>query len=78
MIAVLQLGRGPMYLNADLLESVEATPYTVLTMVGGRRIVVAESPEEIAEHIVEFRASVLVSPAELRGATNSLSPVHWP
>jgi flagellar protein FlbD len=65
-----------MFLNADLVESIEATPDTVLTLVDGRRIVVADSPDEIAERIVEFRASVLVSAAELRGATNPVSPIH--
>jgi flagellar protein FlbD len=65
-----------MFLNADLLESIEATPDTVLTLVDGRRIVVADTPDEIAERIVEFRASVLVSAAELRGATNPVSPIH--
>ena len=61
-----------MFLNADLLESIEATPDTVITLVYGRRIVVADSPEDIAERIVEFRASVLVSAAELLGVPNSV------
>ncbi len=64
-----------MFLNADLLESIEATPDTVLTLVDGRRIVVSDSPDEIAERIVEFRASVLVSAAELRGASTPVSPI---
>lgn len=65
-----------MFLNADLLESIEATPDTVLTLVDGRRIVVADSPDEIAERIVEFRASVLVSAAQLRGAAARVAPIH--
>lgn len=65
-----------MFLNADLVESIEATPDTVLTLVDGRRIVVADSPDEIAERIVEFRASVLVSAAELRGVSTPVSPIH--
>ncbi len=76
MIAVHRLGGEPMFLNADLLESIEATPDTVITLVDGRRIVVADSPEEIAERIVEFRASVLVSAAELRGVSSSVSSIH--
>jgi flagellar protein FlbD len=76
MIAVHRLRGEPMFLNADLLESIEATPDTVITLVDGRRIVVADSPEDIAERIVEFRASVLVSAAELRGVTNSVSSIH--
>ena len=67
-----------MFLNADLLESIEATPDTVLTLVDGRRIVVADSPDEIAERIVEFRASVLVSAAQLRGASTPVSPITKP
>ena len=76
MIAVHRLGGEPIFLNADLLESIEATPDTVITLVDGRRIVVADSPEEIAERIVEFRASVLVSAAELRGVSSSVSSIH--
>ena len=76
MIAVHRLRGEPMFLNADLLESIEATPDTVLTLVDGRRIVVADSPDEIAERIVEFRASVLVSAAQLRGAATPVSPIH--
>jgi len=56
-----------MLLNADLVEAIETTPDTVLILVDGRRIVVADSPEEIAERIIEFRASILVSAAELNG-----------
>lgn len=65
-----------MFLNADLLESIEATPDTVITLVDGRRIVVADSPDEIAERIVEFRASILVSAAELRGVSTPVAPIH--
>ena len=65
-----------MFLNADLVESIEATPDTVLTLVDGRRIVVADSPEEVAERIIEFRASILVSAAELRGATTPVATIH--
>ena len=76
MIAVHRLRGEPMFLNADLVESIEATPDTVLTLVDGRRIVVADSPEEVAERIVEFRASILVSAAELRGATTPVATIH--
>ena len=36
----------------------------------------ADSPDEIAERIVEFRASVLVSAAQLRGASARVAPIH--
>jgi flagellar protein FlbD len=65
-----------MFLNADLLESIEATPDTVLTLVDGRRIVVSDTPDEIADRIIEFRASVLVSAAQLRGASTPVAPIR--
>jgi len=65
-----------MFLNADLVESIEATPDTVVTLVDGRRIFVADSPEEVADRIIEFRASILVSAAELRGASTPVATIH--
>ncbi len=76
MIAVHRLRGEPMFLNADLVESIEATPDTVLTLVDGRRIVVADSPDEVADRIIEFRASILVSAAELRGATTPVASIN--
>lgn len=76
MIAVHRLRGEPMFLNADLVESIEATPDTVVTLVDGRRIVVADTPEEVAERIIEFRASVLVAAAELRGASTPVATIH--
>jgi flagellar protein FlbD len=76
MIAVHRLRGEPMFLNADLIESIEATPDTVLTLVDGRRIVVADDAEVVAERIIEFRASVLVSAAEMRGGSAPVATIH--
>ncbi|MCP3997447.1 MAG: flagellar FlbD family protein [bacterium] len=76
MIAVHRLRGEPMFLNADLVESIEANPDTVLTLVDGRRIVVSDSPEDVADRIIEFRASVLVSAAELRGVSTPVATIH--
>jgi flagellar protein FlbD len=55
-----------MFLNTDLIESIEATPDTVVTLVDGRKFVVAESPDEVVQRTVGFRASVLAAAEELR------------
>jgi flagellar protein FlbD len=55
-----------MFINADLIESVEPTPDTVITMVDNRRLVVSESPEVIVARVQEFRASLLVAADTLR------------
>ena len=46
--------------NCDLIERVEATPDTVLTLVDGSRYVVRESVAEIIDKIRTFRASVVM------------------
>jgi flagellar protein FlbD len=66
VILVHRLKGEPLFVNADLIESVEALPDTVVTLVDGRKAVVAESPEQVVEQIRAFRASVLVAAEELR------------
>lgn len=66
MILVHRLKGEPMFVNADLIESIEARPDTVLTLVDGRKTVVAETPEEVVERVAQFRAAVLVAVEELR------------
>ena len=77
MILVHRLKGDRMFLNADLVESIEETPDTVVTLVDGRRIVVADSADDIAGRIVQFRASILVTATEMRdGAGASVIALH--
>ena len=55
-----------MFLNADLIESIEARPDTVVTLVDGRKTVVAETPEEVVDRIRLFRAAVLAAVDDMR------------
>ena len=66
MILVHRLRGEPVYVNADLVESVEATPDTALTLVDGRRLLVSEAPEDVVDRFVHFRASLLVTADQLR------------
>ena len=66
MIIVHRLRGEPMFLNADLIESIEETPDTVVTLVDGRRMVVSDAGSDIADRVLEFRASILASAATLR------------
>jgi flagellar protein FlbD len=59
MIRVTRLNHTPLVLNCDLIESIEATPDTVVSMTTGQRIMVLEGPEVIVERVAEFRRSVL-------------------
>lgn len=73
MIPVHRIKGERLFVNADLIESIEVAEDTILTLVDGRRAVVTESPEEIVEAIRAFRASVIVA-AEAQRAAARPSP----
>lgn len=75
MIAVHRLRGEPMMLNPDLIETIEVTPDTVVTLVDGRKAIVSESPEELVALIREYRASVLHAAEQLRYARPRLTVV---
>jgi flagellar protein FlbD len=52
-------------LNPDLVERIEETPDTVVTLVGGVKYVVAESVDDLITQIRDYRASVVVAAEHL-------------
>jgi flagellar protein FlbD len=48
--------------NADLIESVETTPDTVITLVSGNKLIVRDSMELIQERIIEFKRKIYGPP----------------
>jgi flagellar protein FlbD len=47
--------RKEIWVNGDLIETVEATPDTVLKLTTDRRLLVSETPEEIAALVLEHK-----------------------
>jgi flagellar protein FlbD len=74
MILLTRLNGAPFAVNADLIERVEQTPDTVVTMVDGRKHVVTESPNQVIDRIVEFRATILVAADRLHSPSPSPEP----
>lgn len=68
MVLVHRLHGEPLFINADLIETIEAMPDTVVTLADGRRIMLSDPPEVVVERIRDFRASVLVAAEQLRNA----------
>ena len=50
--------KRPLFVNSDLIETVEATPDTVVTLTTGKKLIVTETPAEILALVVEFRRQV--------------------
>jgi flagellar protein FlbD len=61
MITLNRLGHSdePFQLNPDMIVTVEWTPDTVITLATGAKVVVAETPEEVASAVRAYRSSVL-------------------
>lgn len=72
MILLTRLNGTAFALNADLIERVETSPDTVVSMVDGRKYVVAESAAEVRDRVVAFRAAILVAADRLH---RDLQPV---
>jgi flagellar protein FlbD len=64
MIQLTRLNHAPLVLNSDLIEHMEVTPDTVVTLTTGQKIVVLESAEEVVERIIRFRKSILAGVSE--------------
>jgi flagellar protein FlbD len=59
MVPLTRLNGGVLHLNADLIASVEEFHDTVVTLVDGRCIVVAETAEQVVAELLRYRASVI-------------------
>lgn len=59
MIVFRRLGGELIALNPDLIERIEATPDTVVTLVGENKFLVEESLEEVLGLITDYRAFVM-------------------
>ena len=55
MIQLTRIDGTVFYLNPDLMEILEATHDTHVTLTNGHRYVCAEKPEVIVNRIAEFR-----------------------
>jgi flagellar protein FlbD len=60
MIYVTRLDQSSIVLNCDLIEQIESTPDTVITLVNNQKLTVLETAEEILERIRAYRRSILL------------------
>ena len=58
MIKLTRLSHEPLVLNSDLIEHLEMTPDTVITLTTGQKLRVNESADEVIARIIEFRRAI--------------------
>jgi flagellar protein FlbD len=62
MIRLTRLNHAALVVNCDLIEHIEMTPDTVISMTTGQRITVLETTEEVIGRVIEFRRLLLRVP----------------
>lgn len=62
MIEVTRLDGSRFYVNCDLIEFIEATPDTILTLTTQKKVVVRETPEQVIARIVAFKRQLGLPP----------------
>ena len=62
MIKVTRLNGRPFVINAELIQFIEETPDTVITMTTHEKVLVKESADEVIRRVVEFGRSLRVFP----------------
>jgi flagellar protein FlbD len=58
MVRLTRINHAPLVLNSDLIEHIEATPDTVISLTNGQKFLVLESAEEIIGRVIEFRRAI--------------------
>jgi flagellar protein FlbD len=72
MIYVTRLNHTPVALNCDLIEHIETTPDTVISLTNGEKMMVLETTDEIIDRIIRYRRSIL-SPEYLERSAGEAS-----
>jgi flagellar protein FlbD len=67
MICLTRINRVPMVLNSDLIEHIETTPDTVISLTTGQKFVVLESADEVVRKVIAFRREILANRAGVEG-----------
>ena len=58
VIALTRLNGQSIMINCDLIESLEPTPDTVVTLTSGNKLVVRERLDEIQAKIIDFKRKI--------------------
>jgi flagellar protein FlbD len=66
MVRLTRLNRAPMVLNSDLIERIDITPDTVITLTNGEILRVRESADEVVRRVMEYRRQIY-GPPEISG-----------
>jgi len=70
MIVLTRLSGTAFVLNADLIERLDSTPDTVVTLVDGKKYVVAEPMADVVAMVRDYRAEIIAQSTLMADAAN--------
>lgn len=59
MIEVTRLNDTKLIINADMIEKVEESPDTVITLTSGNKIIVKESRQDVRNLVILYKKEIL-------------------
>jgi flagellar protein FlbD len=65
MISLTKLNGANFVINCELIETVEATPDTVISTTNGKKYVVAENVEVVVEKVIQYKSKIFDAAATL-------------
>ena len=64
MIELTRLNDQKFTVNAELIETIEETPDTVITLTNGKKIFVKESRQKVKNLVILYRKQLLIQTTE--------------
>lgn len=58
MIEVTRLKGSTIIINAELIEMIEETPDTVITLTSGKKFIVSESGKEVTNLVIDYKRKI--------------------
>lgn len=62
MILLTELNGKKYYLNPDLIEKIESSPDTVISLTTGKKLVVRESAEDVVDKYIKVKNKIFKIP----------------
>ena len=59
MVKLTKINNQEFFINSDLMEFIESTPDTIISLTTGKKIIVKESAEEVIQKIIEYKSKAL-------------------
>ncbi|MDI7248271.1 MAG: flagellar FlbD family protein [Bacillota bacterium] len=73
MIRVHRLDGTEFVVNADLIETIEATPDTIITLTTGKKLIVRDAVDEVIAAAVRYKRTIALGP-EVPGVAGERKP----